>query len=105
MAALSTLALIGVGAAVVGTGYSIAAGERANDAQTQARRRQQRAQDEALRQQMIQRQRSVQDELRQNRPTPASTIDPLDQILSPDRTGGVADRLRLQRRTLLGGGS
>lgn len=95
------MAIAGVAAA--GLAYSVYAGERANDAQTQARRRTKAAQDEALRQQMIERQRSVQQEMRADRPSPASTIDPIAEMLSPDRTGGVQDRLRLQRKSTLGG--
>ncbi len=101
MAAFSTIAL--TSAAVLGTGYSVYAGERGNDLQKMAQRRQRSAQDEALRIQMIERQRSVQAEMRNTRPTPTA-IDPIGEALSSDRTGGIDDRLRLGRATKLGGG-
>jgi hypothetical protein len=90
--------------AAAGLIYSVAAGERAQSQQRDSRRRTQRAQDEALRIQMIERQRTVQNEMRSDRPTPASTIDPTPEMLqATDLTGGVPQRLRLGRRSTLGG--
>lgn len=103
--ALGTVATIAlVGASLAGTGYGIYAGERSNDLQTAARRRTKALQDEALRVQMVERARSVKAEMdAANRPSPASTIEDPDGSLQSDRTGGVSDRLKLARRSTLGG--
>lgn len=86
--------------------YGVYAGERANSAANEARKRQRTAQAEALRIQMIERQRSVQQEMKAaNRPSPSSTIALNESLLNPtDRTGGIDDRLRLSRTSKLGGG-
>lgn len=90
--------------AAAALGYAAYSGERSNSLQTQARRRQQAAQQEALRIQMIERQRSAQGEVEaaQRKPT---TLTTEDMTSTADRTGGVDDRLRLSRKTALGGGS
>ena len=94
------------GVAVVGLGYSVASGEAQKANATQARRKTKLAQDEALRQQMIERQRSVQKEMKSDRATPASSIVMTDALGNPtDKTHGVDDRLRLARPTKLGGGT
>lgn len=93
-----------IGAAVLGAGTAAWQGQQQRDAMQSAQRRTRQAQDEALRLQMIERQRAVQADMeRANRP--AGTANPLtDSLLSTtDRTGGLDDRLRLQRRTTLGG--
>ncbi len=90
-------------ASLLYAGYS---GERANSAQTAARRRQRVAQDEALRIQSLERSRQVQaEQAAATRKPPASTIAPVDDILTSDLTGGRAQRPRLGRRTTLGGGA
>lgn len=100
--AVATTTAIALGLGLAATGYQVYSGERANDAQTQARRRQQKAQEEALRIQMIERSRSAQAEMQANRARPPQAVD--DGILnSTDRTGGIDDRLRLARPTKLGG--
>lgn len=103
MAALSTIAL--VSAAAVSAGYGVYSGERANSAAGAARRRQRTAQDEALRLQSIERARQVQaDQAAAARPTPASTMADIDNVLASDLTGGTArDRNRIGRRSTLGG--
>lgn len=102
MAAFSSIAL-GVGALAAAAGaYQ---GVEAERTQRQARYRQRDAQDEALRQQLVERRRAVQAEMASNRPTPASSIALGDEILAQtDRTGGLDDRLRLARPSKLGGG-
>jgi hypothetical protein len=106
MAALSTIALVaGAAAAVGGTTYSVVQGERANNLAANARRRQQKAQEEAMRIQSIERTRAVAAEQKQSRPTPGAGLSDIDSVLANDLTGGTArDRLRLSRRSTLGGG-
>jgi hypothetical protein len=98
---------VGAAAAVVGTTYGIVAGERGENQQTMARRRQQEAQKEALRIQMAERTRSVQADQKANRPSPASTVGgSLGEMLaaSGNQPGPIDDRLKLSRPTKLGGG-
>jgi hypothetical protein len=98
------MAFAAVGAATLA--YTAYSGERANSAQTRARRRQQVAQDEALRVQSLERSRQVQaEQAAATRKPPASTMAPVDDILTSDLTGGRAQRPRLGRRTTLGGGA
>lgn len=104
MAALSTIAVTaGAIAALGGAGYSVAAGERANTQQRQARRKQEAAQTEAIRIQLIERQRAELAAAKAAKPSPSSLIDQETAGVSTDLTGGMADRLRLARTTRLGG--
>lgn len=102
--AVATTTAIAIGLAAAGTGYSVYAGERANDLAQKARNRTREAQAEALRTQMVERARSVQADLASaNRPSPASTIKLEEMLATTDRTGGVDDRLKLSRPSKLGG--
>lgn len=101
--ATGTALTVLAGASLVGaaaTTYGAVEGERA---QRHGRYRQREAQAEALRQQMIERQRSVQAEMRANQPTPTSAAQDIDAPFDTDRTGGVTDRHKLARRSMLGG--
>lgn len=98
--ATSTAVLIGAGLSAGIGGYQAHA---QREAQQSAMARQKRAQDEALRLQMVERQRAVQADMeRASKPSLASPLDSMPA--STDRTGGLfEDRLRLARRTTLGG--
>lgn len=101
------MAIVGAGAAVGALAYGIYSGERQQAQQKKSLQRSRAAQDEALRQQLIERQRSVQTEMRANRPTPASSVvmnDALGLGAATDKTGGLDDRLKLSRPSKLGGG-
>jgi hypothetical protein len=91
-------------AAVSALAYNVYSGERAASTQRDGRRKTQAAQNEATRIQMVERSRSVQKEMEANRPTPAQTVaTDADNPLATDMTGGVSDRLKLARRSTLGG--
>lgn len=97
---------MGTFVALAALAYGVYAGEEQKKTQKKAAQRTRQAHEEALRQQMIERQRSAQLELRQNRPSPASSVVMNDALGTPtDKTGGVDDRLRLSRSTKLGGGT
>lgn len=97
------MAIVGLGTAALA--YGVYSGEEQKKTQKESMRRTKVAQDEAVRQQMIERQRSARLDLQKDRPTPASSIVLNDALGAPtDKTGGVDDRLRLSRTTKLGGG-
>lgn len=101
--ATTTALLIAAGVSAAGAGYGAYAGERSNSLQRYARRRQEAAQAEATRISLIERQRAEQAAAQENRPNPASLVDPIEPI-GTDLTGGVdRDRLRLARTSRLGG--
>lgn len=103
--ATTTALLIGAGIAAAGATASTIQGAQAAASANDQRRKAKLAQDEALRVQMIERQRSVQAEMKADRASPASTVVMPDMLAAgTDKTGGIDDRLRLQRGTKLGGG-
>jgi ABC-type branched-subunit amino acid transport system ATPase component len=105
MAAFSTIALaVGAAAAVGSAGYSVHAGERSNSLQRQGRRKQEAAQADALRVQLLQRQRAELAAANAAKPSPTASLDEPTAGVSTDLTGGVErDRLRLARMNRLGG--
>ena len=95
---------IAAGVAALSLGYGVYAGETAAAKATTARRRAKASQDEALRLQMIEKQRSAEADAKSNRAVPGSTIAPDVAASATDKTGGVDDRLKLAKPTKLGGG-
>lgn len=91
--------------AAVGLAYGVYAGETQKAAGIQARRRSQKAQDEALRLQMIEKQRSAQVDSKSNRPLPGNSVLTDALGTTSDNTGGLDDKLKLARPTKLGGGT
>lgn len=84
MAALSTIALVaGAAAAVGGTAYTVAAGERSNTLQRRARREQAASQQQALAAAASERRRAMEAERAANRKTP----DVTDLLLGEQAAG------------------
>lgn len=105
MAVASTTALtVAAIAATAGAGYGAYAGERTNSLQRQGRRRQEAAQKEAIRIQLIERQRAELAAANAAKPSPSAQLaDPVEPATT-DLTGGIErDRLRLMRSSRLGG--
>ena len=98
------MAYTSAAAAVLALGYGVYAGERGQQVASTQRRRAKASQDEALRLQMIEKQRSAEADSKANRATPGSTIAPDVALNATDKTGGVDDRLKLARPSKLGGG-
>jgi len=95
---------VSAGIAALSLGYGVYSGEEGKRVATNQRRKAKASQDEALRLQMIEKQRSAEADSKSNRATPGSTIAPDVALNATDKTGGVDDRLKLARPSKLGGG-
>jgi hypothetical protein len=99
------MAFVGGAAALISAGVGVHSAVDAKKQGVASRRRTQAAQAEASRIQAIERAREVQTEQAAARPTPGAALSDIDNVLASDLTGGMArDRLRLSRRSTLGGG-
>ena len=102
MAAVSTIALT---ASALAAGYGAYAANEQAGMQRTARRRQEASQKEALRIQLIERQRAELAAAQAARPSASAALNenPIDAATT-DLTGGIErDRLRLMRTSRLGG--
>lgn len=103
--ATSTALTVAAIASAAGAGYGAYSAERGNSLQRQARRRQENAQREATRIQLIERQRAELAAAQAARPSASAALNenPIDAATT-DLTGGIErDRLRLMRTSRLGG--